>query len=82
MLCICEPPLLLQSQLCGMDQSKSSKDMVGRRKLSKEQNFDRSALSFHLIVDQWHFSVLKAFSLLSHLRNVSLNPVVFPHIVF
>lgn len=47
---------------CSMDQSNSGEDMVGRRQGRKERNFNRGTLSFHMIVDQWHFPVLKRFS--------------------
>lgn len=45
-----------------LDQSNSGEDMVGRRQGKKERNFNRGTLSSHMIVDQWHFPVLKRFS--------------------
>lgn len=52
--------------------------MVERRKWRKEQKCNHGTLSFHMNVDQWHFSGSKiVHPFVCLISEMSLNSVVF-----
>lgn len=65
--------------LPGLMLHDSGSDTVEQRKNRREKrHFNHSTLSVDTIRDQWHFPLLKEFILLSDLKTISMNSVMFP----
>lgn len=65
--------------LPGLLLHDSGSDTVEQRKNRREKlHFNHSTLSVDTIRDQWHFPLLKEFILLSDLKIISMNSVMFP----